>query len=118
MGFSTFQFVNGGPTSAILTATPQRRGKPNRLTAISARSAVTASGLLIINDLKVGTLSQLVSNDPIPWDMFAADAVGTGLEIAEVGPGIEVAILVSLTAAPPVGETIDISAALICDVLD
>ena len=117
LGFGSFQFVNAGPTSAVLIAEPQRRGKPNRLTTVKALSAL-ATGLLTITDIKVGTLSQLVSNQSIPFDMFAPDAVGTELEIAEVGPGIQVALAISLSGALAVGETIDVTAALICDVLD
>ncbi len=118
LGFSTIQFVNGGPTTLVMTGTPQRRGKPNRLTLIEARSAATVVGLVTIQDIKVGTLSQMMSNDPLPAGMFSADAVGTELEIAEVGPGIETTLIITISAAPPAGETLDLAASFICDALD
>ena len=117
LGFGSAQFGENGPTTLILIAEPQRRGKPNRLTTIAAFGG-GAGGLLTIADIKVGTLSQLVSNQSIPFGMFAPDAVGTELEIAEVGPGIQAAISVTLSGSLGVGETVDITAAVICDVLD
>jgi len=117
LGFGTHQFANGGATSAILTATPQRICKPSRLTCIAARTS-GAPELLTITDIKVGTQSQLISGEALPWDMFAQDAVGTELKLAQCGPGVNVYIYVSVSAAPGVAETIDVAASMVCDVLD
>lgn len=117
LGFGTHQFANGGATSVILEANPQRDCDPKRLTCVAARTS-GAPELLTVTDIKVGTQSQLVSGDAIPFDMFAPDAVGNTLDLAKCGPGVKVYIHVSISAAPGVGETVDITAAMVCDVLD
>lgn len=115
LGLSTVTFNAGSGTVLTMLAKPQRVAKPSRLTIDFAGDA---PGLLTVLDIKVGTLSQLVSNDPLPVAMFRPDAVGNTLEIAELGPGIELEITIGISTPPLLAETVTVSAAMICDVLD
>lgn len=117
LGFGTFNFTDASALSCILKATPQRRGKPKRLT-VTAQGTALGLGLLSVADIKIGTISQLMSADPIPADMFRYDAVGTELSVAEVGPGMEAYILLTLSVQPTAGLILSVGAAFICDALD
>lgn len=84
----------GATSSAVVTVTPQVPFKLERF--------VTEVTGLQINDIKVGTTSQLVGAGSIPIDIFKHDAVGVGLKGDTAIPGVDLALYVSNAGASPV----------------
>lgn len=84
----------GATSSAVVTVTPQVPFKLERFV-----SEVTG---LQINDIKVGTTSQLVGAGSIPIDIFKHDAVGVGLKGDTAVPGVDIALYVSNGGGTPI----------------
>jgi len=81
----------GATSSAVVTVTPQVPFKLERF--------ITTSVSLAINDIKVGTNSQLVGAGSIPIEVFAKDAIGVGLKGDTAVPGVDIALYVSNATA-------------------
>jgi len=113
LGFGSFVFVNGGVTTTDLTANPQKPFKGARLVVVVNRSAGALAPLVTVNDLDVGTGNQLVSSQSLPAEGFAPQAYDVVLSLDPATPGILVVLGIGVTVAPPVGETISVSAMLI-----
>ena len=117
LGFGSFTFVNGGVTSAILTASPQRPFKGARLVVDVKRSAGAVAELLTITSLTVGQNNQLVSAAQLPAEAFLPGSFQTMLSLDPATPGIDITLALALSAAPGVGETVSVSAMLIGDTI-
>jgi len=113
LGFDTFTFVNAGVTQTTLTANPQKPFKGARLMVQVNRSSGAVAELVSINNLDVGTGNQLVSSQSLPAEGFAAGAFDTMLSLDPATPGILIVLGIAISATPPVGETITVSAMLI-----
>lgn len=81
-------------STTIVTVTPQ---VPFRLERFA-----TPAKALQVNDIKVGTNSQLVGAGSIPIELFAHDAVGVHLKGDTAIPGVDIALSVSNAGATPV----------------
>lgn len=112
LGFTTVQFVNAGATSLTVTSTPQKPIKGQRLVVDLARTA-GAVELVTISTFLIGATNVLPSGQPLSVTAFAANAFHTVLDLPPAGPGIIVTIVYTVSAAPGVGETIDIATTLI-----
>lgn len=75
LGFDTVTTVAAGASTNV-TSQPQVVFRPDRLTISSA----IASDFLI-NDIKIGRSSQLISSDALPADTFSNLSVGVGLKM-------------------------------------
>lgn len=113
LGFGSFVFVNAGPTLTNLVANPQKPFKGARLMVQVNRSSGATAELVTITSLDVGTGNQLVSSQALPAEGFAANAFDTMLSLDPATPGIQVVLGIAISATPPVGETISVSAMLI-----
>lgn len=78
-------------SSAIVTVTPQVPFKLERF--------ISQAQSLAVNDIKVGTVSQLVGAGSIPIEIFARDAIGVGLKGDTAVPGVDIALNVSNATA-------------------
>lgn len=112
LGFTTTQFVNGGATVQTVTSTPQKPIKGQRLVVDLARTA-GAVELLTISQFLIGATNVLPSGQPLSVTAFAANAFHTVLDLPPAGPGIVITIQYTISAAPGVGETVDIATTLI-----
>ncbi len=113
LGFGSFTFVNAGATLTNLTSNPQKPFKGARLMVQVNRSVGAVAELVTITNLDVGTGNQLVSAQALPAEGFAATAFDTGLSLDPATPGIQIVLGIAISATPPVGETISVSAMLI-----
>lgn len=113
LGFPAIQFVNAGATTLQTQTNPQRPFKGNRLVVV-VRATAGATGLLVtIARFDVGANSQLVNAQPIPAEVFQPNSFDVPLAIAEAQPGINVTIDYNISAAPGVGETVDVGTTII-----
>ena len=112
LGFTTIQFVNAGATTLTVTSTPQKPIKLQRLVVSAARTA-GAVELVTISRFLVGSTNVLPSAQALTIDAFRADAVGTILDLPPASPGITITIDYTISAAPGVGQTVDIATTII-----
>lgn len=113
LGFGSFTFLPAGITLTNLTANPQKPFKGARLMVQVNRSVGAVAELVTITNLDVGTGNQLVSAQALPAEGFAATAFDTGLSLDPATPGIQIVLGIAISASPPAGETISVSAMLI-----
>jgi len=113
LGFGQFTFLPAGITLTNLTANPQKPFKGARLMVQVNRSAGATAELVTITNLDVGTGNQLVSAQALPAEGFAANAFDTMLSLDPATPGIQIVLGVAISASPPAGESISVSAMLI-----
>lgn len=87
LGFGPVALVAG--TTTIFTAQPQLPFRPSRLVIPSAQAVA-----LMVNDIKVGKNSQLLSSNPVPGAPFSELAVGValGLDTCNVGQQVTLSV--------------------------
>lgn len=112
MGFPTIQFANGGATTLTSTSRPQKPFRGLRLVIELARTS-GAPELVTLDRIDLGTSFQAVNTNPLPAGAFAPNAFGVGLNMVPIQPGIDAVLQFSVSAAPGVGETIDVQPMII-----
>ena len=118
LGFGSFTFTAGGATSITLTATPQLAFRGERLIISSTATAVTAgvdaNALFVVDDLKVGQRSQLVSASSLPASAFSSVAFGVRLAVDPCAPGILISLKISYIGAALTGtDTATVTAVIL-----
>lgn len=104
LGLGSFTVTATSATTFTLTAVPQLAYRGERLILSAFTSAGTDAGaLFVINDIKVGQRSQLVSPSALPAAAFAATAFGVRLAIDPAVPGVIITVSVSYIG-PALGE--------------
>jgi|FLYL01.1.fsa_nt_gi hypothetical protein len=118
LGLGRFNFTSATATSNTFTTNPQKPVRPRRLWITIARSA-GASGIAVdVTDIKVGTASMLAGVESIPAEQFAPDAFAKEYNLFESAtPGVEISVIVSLSAAPDAGENVNVSVSMDCESL-
>jgi len=115
LGFGSFAFVNGGATTAILTASPQRPFKGRRLVIDVKRTANALGELVTITGLTIGANDQRVAATALPAEAFLPGAFGVDLSLDPATPGIDITLELAISAAPGAGESVTVSPMLIGD---
>lgn len=113
MGVGTSTFTATSGTSLSNTNRPQRPFKAKRLVVGIARTGTTATGLVTVNGLFIGTDNQFVATGPINADAFAPNAYDTNLDLAPTTVAIDVTVQWGLSAAPTMTDTVVVNATLI-----
>lgn len=106
LGFNNGTFTATSGTTLTVRARPQRPLRGGRLVGSFARSGATATGLLTLVSLFVGTDGQLLSGDPISFDALAPNAFGVGVNLTPAAVGQEIVAVVNVSAAPTMTDTI------------
>lgn len=106
LGFSTSMFSATSGTSLTVRATPQRPIRGGRLFGSYSRVGTTATGLLTLSQLIVGTDGQLLSGDAISFDMLAPTSFGAGINLTPAVVGTIIQAQVQVSAAPASSDTI------------
>lgn len=112
LGFGASAFTAASGTVLSLTATPQRPFKGQRLVVDITRTGATATGLITITRLDVGTANQLVSSGPLSAAAFAATAFDVNLQLDPATPGILIVVQFAISAAPGAADRVDFSATM------
>jgi len=83
------------PAAQVLVSTqPQTLYKPMRLMVPQ-----TFAANFVLNDIKVGNVSQLPSAIPIPCEAFSQSSFGAGISLKTVNPAINLSVLVTNISA-------------------
>lgn len=112
LGFPVRTF--GAATGTALTATtrPQRPFKGKRLIVDIARTGASATGLVTITQLSVGSVNQWVSSDPVGAGSFAPGAFDANVELAACTAALDISVFYSVSTAPAMTDVIDIGTTL------
>jgi len=111
--FPPIQFVQSGPQTLTMTARPQRPFKGRRLIITAVESAAGVGGAITVADLKCGAVSQPVATGNQPIATYGAGAFGVDLALDATTPGVQIDLIINITAVLGAGETVDVTAVLI-----
>lgn len=106
LGFTNGTFTAASGTAIVVRATPQRPIRGGRVFGSFARVGATATGLLTLSQLIVGTDGQLLSGDPISFDILAPTSFGVGVNLTPAVVGTVIQATVNVSAAPTMTDTI------------
>lgn len=113
MGVGNVTFTATSGLVLSVSSRPQRPFKGKRLIIGIARTGATATGLVTVTSLDVGTNNQFVSAAPIAADAFAPNAFDTNLELAACTTALDITIQLAISAAPTMTDTVACNATLI-----
>lgn len=106
LGFTPGTFSSTSGTALVVRATPQRPIRGGRVFGSFARVGASATGLLTLSQLIVGTDGQLLSGDPISFDILAPNSFGVGVNLTPAVVGTVIQATVNVSAAPAMTDTI------------
>jgi hypothetical protein len=112
LGFTPGTFTATSGTTLQVTATPQRPVRGGRLVGSYTRIGTTATGLLILASLFVGTDGQLLSADGIGFDMLNPTAFGVGVNFTPASVGNQIVATVTISNAPESEDSVPFSMGL------
>lgn len=112
LGFGATAFTATSGLILQLQAQPQRPFLGQRLVVDITRTGATATGLVTISRIDVGTDNQLVSAGAISAAAFAPTAFDVNVKFAPATPGVLITLQFQNTAAPTMTDRIDIGATL------
>lgn len=113
LGFPVVIFTATSGTALVSTTRPQRPFKGKRLVVALARTGASATGLVTVTALNIGTNNQFVSSGPIGADAFAANAFDTNLELAACTTALDITINYAISAAPTTTDTVAVATTII-----
>lgn len=113
LGFPTVTFSSSSGTSLTTTVNPQAPFRARRLIVSLGRNGASATGLVVVASLRVGTRETIVSDGPVPADVFQPTSFDCDILLPPVSPGSLVRLAVQILAAPTGTDTVSVSAALI-----
>lgn len=111
--FPATAFTATSGTALIVQALPQKPFKGLRLIVDFTRTGATATGLLTINRLDVGTDNQLVAAGNLPAGAFAPTSFQTTVNMSPATPGISISIGLVISAAPAMTDRVDVAVTII-----
>lgn len=109
LGLTAVSFTATSGTGLNMTALPQRPFKAKRLLIDFSRTGASATGLLTVTSINMGSDNQLVGQNPLPLAGFSATAFDLNIEFAPVTPGIQVVIGVGISTAPTMTDHVDLA---------
>lgn len=120
-GLGSATVTSVSPTG-LLSQTAQRPMQPlavvvNCLYLPATGQPTEGSYLVNINDIKMGTASQLAGVGAVPASYFRPDTVQSLLTLSAIGPGVDVSMLVTGNGIPA-GDSVVISASMLCVVAE
>lgn len=113
LGFGNQTFSSTSGTTLTFTARPQAVFRGRRLVIDLARTGASAVGLVTLTQFLIGTRNQLVGTLGIPVTAFAGTAFGVDMALDPAQPGIDVTLVMVISAAPTTTDTVVAGAAII-----
>lgn len=112
LGMGATAFTSTSGVILTLTAQPQRPFKGMRLVVDLTRTGTTATGLVTVTRLDIGTDNQLVGSGAISSSAFSALSVDCNLSLAPATPGVSITLQFVISAAPTTTDRVDLSATI------
>jgi hypothetical protein len=107
LGFENGAFVAGGSAVVVVRARPERPFRGGRLVGSLARTGTTATGLVTLVSLQVGTDGQMISADPISFDSLSPTAFGVQVDLTPAAVGNSITATVAVSTLPTMTDRID-----------
>lgn len=108
LGLGATAFTSTSGTLLQLQASPQRPFQGQRLILDITRTGATATGLVTVSRLDVGTDNQLVGSGAISANAFAPTAFDANVRFAPATPGVNITVQLNISAAPTMTDRVDI----------
>lgn len=112
LGFGASAFTAASGLILTLQAQPQRPYKGQRLVVDITRTGASATGLVTVTRLDIGTTNQLVSSGALSAAAFAPTAFDVNLQLDPATPGIIITVQFAISAAPAMADRVDFSATM------
>lgn len=113
LGLGATAFTAASGTILALTAQPQRPFKGQRLVIDITRTGASATGLVTVTRLDVGTANQLVASSALSAAAFAPTAFDVNLQLDPATPGITITLQLAISAAPAGADRVDVGATIL-----
>jgi len=113
LGLGSSAFTAASGTVIALTARPQRPFKGQRLVVDITRTGASATGLVTITRLDIGTANQLVSSGALIAAAFAATAFDVNLMLDPATPGIDITVQFAISVAPAAADRVDFGGVIV-----
>lgn len=108
LGLGATAFTATSGTLLQLQASPQRPFQGQRLILDITRTGATATGLVTVTRLDVGTDNQLVGSGAISANAFAPTAFDANVRFAPATPGVLITVQMNISAAPTMTDRVDV----------
>ncbi len=108
LGLGATAFTATSGTLLQLQASPQRPFQGQRLILDITRTGASATGLVTVSRLDVGTDNQLVGSGAISANAFQPTAFDANVRFAPATPGVNITVQLNITAAPTMTDRVDI----------
>ncbi len=108
LGLGATAFTASSGTTLQLTGNPQRPFKGQRLVIDITRTGTTATGLVTISRLDIGTANQLVSSGALSAAAFAPTAFDCNIKLDPATPGISITLVLNISVAPGSSDRVDV----------
>lgn len=108
LGLGATAFTATSGTLLQLQASPQRPFMGQRLILDLTRTGASATGLVTVSRLDVGTDNQLVGAGAISASAFSATAFDANVRFAPATPGVLITVQMNITAAPTMTDRVDV----------
>lgn len=112
LGFPTIAFTAASGTALPATSRPQRPFKGKRLVVDLARTGATATGLVTVTEISIGTNNQQVSRNPVGAGSFSPLAYDTNMELAACTTALDITVGYAISVAPAAADRVDIATTL------
>lgn len=113
LGLGATAFTATSGTILQLQAMPQRPFKGQRLVLDITRTGASATGLVTITRLDIGTANQLVSSGALSAGAFAATAFDVNLQLDPATPGITITVQLAISVAPGAADRVDVGGTIL-----
>lgn len=112
LGFEDVVFTATSGTALPATTRPQKPFKGRRLVVEIARTGATATSLVKVTSLTVGTNNQFVSTSPTSAGAFAGGNFDVNVELSACTSALDMAVNYSIRTAPTMTDTIEVGTTL------
>lgn len=108
LGLGATAFTAASGTLLTLQASPQRPFQGQRLILDVTRTGASATGLVTVSRLDVGTDNQLVGAGAISSNAFAPTAFDANVRFVPATPGVNITVQLNISAAPAGADRVDV----------
>ena len=109
LGLGATAFTATSGNALQLTGLPQKPFQAQRLILDSTRTGTTATGLVTVSAISVGTDNQLAGQAALALSAFASIAVDANILFTPAGAGISIGVSLNISIAPTTTDRVDVA---------
>lgn len=112
LGFNALTFTSTSGTALVATTRPQKPFKGRRLVVSLARIGASATSLVQVTSITVGTSNQLVSQGPVDASAFAGGNFDVNVDLSPCTSALDLSVNYQVLTAPGAGDSIQVGTTL------